>query len=357
MIFASVGTALPDHRYEQHELVEALTRFWSRTHHNPRRVAQFHRAVKVGGRNLALPLDAYEALQGFGDSNSAWIRVGLELGERAIRRALEQAGLEPTDLDAIFFTTVTGIAAPSLDALLVNKLGLRNDIRRTPMFGLGCVAGVAGVSRMADYLRAYPDHVAVLLSVELCSLTLQPGDLTVPNLIATGLFGDGAAAVIGLGADRATDAARATYTGPRVRATRSRFYPNTEHAMGWDIGDRGFRIVLDASVPSLVEQHLGDDVDRFLGEHGLDRGQIASWVCHPGGPKVLQAVQRALGLTDSALELTWRSLHDIGNLSSSSVLFVLRDTIADRRPKPGSYGMMLAMGPGFCAELALLEWP
>lgn len=377
MILASVGTALPDHRYEQAELVEALTRFWSRTHHNPRRVEQFHRAVKVGGRNLALPLHAYEALQGFGDSNSAWIRVGLELGERAVRRALAQAGLEPADLDAIFFTTVTGVAAPSLDALLVNKLGLRHDIRRTPMFGLGCVAGVAGVSRMADYLRAYPDHVAVLLSVELCSLTLQPGDLTVPNLIATGLFGDGAAAVIGLGADRApsagphepttthgatgaqgaTGADRAPSAGPRVLATRSRFYPNTEHAMGWDIGDRGFRIVLDASVPALVEQHLGDDVDRFLADHGLHRGQIASWVCHPGGPKVLYAVQSALGLTDRDLAVTWRSLHDIGNLSSSSVLFVLRDTLADHRPAPGSYGMMLAMGPGFCAELALLEWP
>lgn len=353
MHLAAVGTALPPHRYEQAELVDALTRYWAAQHHNPRRVAQFHQAVQVGGRNLALPLQDYEALRGFGDSNDAWIRVGLDVGERALRSALDQAGLAPRDLDAVFFTTVTGVAAPSLDARLVNRLGLREDIRRTPMFGLGCVAGVAGISRVADYLRAWPGHTAALLSVELCSLTLQPGDLTVPNLIATGLFGDGAAAVIGIGADRA--AARAQ--GPRVVATASRFYPDTEATMGWEVGDRGFRIVLAATVAELVERHLADDVDRFLGSQGLDRSAIGAWIAHPGGPKILHAMQAALDLPDGALDLTWRSLREIGNLSSSSVLFVLADRLGSHRPPPGTLGLMIAMGPGFCAELALLEWP
>jgi alkylresorcinol/alkylpyrone synthase len=354
MHIAAVGTALPPHRYEQAELIAAFTRLWSRQHHNPRRVEQLHQAVQVGGRNLALSIPEYEALSGFGASNAAWIRVGLDVGERAVRAALAEAGLLPSDVDAIFFTTVTGIAAPSLDARLVNRLGLRPDIKRTPMFGLGCVAGVAGVARMADYLRAFPDHVAVLLSVELCSLTLQPGDLSVPNLIATGLFGDGAAAVVGVGERRA--AALGGLAGPRVVASKSRFYPDTEGVMGWEVGDRGFGIVLAATVPDMVLRYLGDDVAAFLAEQGVPRERITSWVCHPGGPKVLTAFEAALGVTEHDLALTWRSLRDIGNLSSSSVLFVLRDTMRERRPDPGELGLMIAMGPGFCAEMALVAW-
>jgi alkylresorcinol/alkylpyrone synthase len=210
------------------------------------------------------------------------------------------------------------------------------------------------VARMADYLRAFPDHVAVLLSVELCSLTLQPGDLSVPNLIATGLFGDGAAAVVGVGERRA--AALGGLAGPRVVASKSRFYPDTEGVMGWEVGDRGFGIVLAATVPDMVLRYLGDDVAAFLAEQGVPRERITSWVCHPGGPKVLTAFEAALGVTEHDLALTWRSLRDIGNLSSSSVLFVLRDTMRERRPDPGELGLMIAMGPGFCAEMALVAW-
>jgi alkylresorcinol/alkylpyrone synthase len=350
MYIAAVGTALPPHRYEQDELIAGFTRFWGKKHHNLTRVEQLHRAVQVGGRNLALPMEAYEQLEGFGASNDAWIRVGLDVGEAAVRQALAAANLHPSAIDAIFFTTVTGIAAPSLDARLVNRLGLRPDIKRTPMFGLGCVAGAAGISRMYDYLRAWPDHVAVLLSVELCSLTLQPADLSVPNLIATGLFGDGAAAVVATGRPET-----GIPGGPRVVATKSRFYPDSEQVMGWEVGDRGFRIVLAATVPDMVSQYLRDDVDGFLAEQGLTRSDIGVWVAHPGGPKVLLAFEQALGITRRDLELTWRSLDEIGNLSSSSVLFVLRDTLGTA-PPPGTRGLMMAMGPGFCAELVLLEW-
>lgn len=357
MKIAAVGTALPPHRYEQDDLIAAFTRFWGKKHHNLRRVEQLHRAVQVGGRNLALTLEEYEGLDGFGASNEAWIRVAQDVGEAAVRDALSKAGLVPADVDAIFFTTVTGVAAPSIDARLVNRLGLRTDVKRTPMFGLGCVAGTAGVSRMHDYLAAYPEHVAVLLSVELCSLTLQPGDLSVPNLIATGLFGDGGAAVVGVGDVRAQAMGLGPgHGGPSVVATRSRFYPDSEGVMGWDVGDRGFRIVLAATVPDMVERFMADDVAGFLDEVGVAREHITSWVCHPGGPKVLKAFETSLGLTQHDLALTWRSLHEVGNLSSSSVLFVMRDTIAERRPEAGERGLMLAMGPGFCAELVLLEW-
>ena len=367
----SVGTAVPPHYYSQEELLSVLTEFWRRKHHNPARVAQFHRAVQVEGRHLALPRQEYEALSGFGQANAAFAKVGLEVGEIAIRRALGAAGLAPTDIDAIFFTTVTGLAVPSLDARLHNRLRMRTDVRRWPFFGLGCVAGAAGIARMADYLQAWPDHTALLLSVELCSLTIQPDDMSVPNLIASGLFGDGAAAVIGVGSGRAAKRAAtgAEQAGSgrqmRVRAWGSRFYPDTEHVMGWDIRDRGFGIVLDASVPQVVERFMGDDVDNFLGAHGLSRADLSFYVCHPGGPKVLDAFDKVLGLDGAALQLTRDSLRQVGNLSSASVLFVLQETMrrlearasaegaGEKKPE---LGLMMAMGPGFCSELVLLEW-
>lgn len=356
MRILSVGTALPPNSYSQAELVAALTAYWAARHHNPARVRQLHEAVQVGGRHLALPLHEYPALTGFGDSNDAWIRVGLDVGEQALRQALDKAGLRPDQLDALFTVSVTGIATPSLDARLINRMGLRSDLVRVPIFGLGCVAGAAGLSRLADWLRAWPGKTAALLSVELCSLTLQRQDLSIPNLIASGLFGDGSAAVVatGTGPDARPDSG--PHEGPEVIAWGSRFYPDTERVMGWDVGDDGFKIVLSAAVPQVVEQHLGADVDAFLGAQGLSRADIRSWVCHPGGPKVLTAFERVLDLPPEALALTRRSLREVGNLSSSSVLFVLGDTIAERRPPAGSLGLMLAMGPGFCSELVLLRW-
>ena len=199
----------------------------------------------------------------------------------------------------------------------------------------------------------------MLLSVELCSLTLQLQDLSIPNLIASGLFGDGAAAVVVAGAERELPDAPAESSGsarPRVVATRSVFYPDTEEVMGWDISERGFQIVLSADVPEMVRRHLRRDVDRFLAEHDLDRADVATWICHPGGPKVLEAMEEALELPDGALEVTWQSLREVGNLSSTSVLLALEETIASRPGPPGSPGLLLAMGPGFCSELVLLEW-
>ena len=346
---AGTGVALPPHRYEQDALIAAFQAVWGQEHHNSRRVAQLHAAVQVGGRNLALPMERYLDLD-FTAANQAFIEVGTELGAEALSAALSDAGLAPADLDAIFFTTVTGVSAPSLDARLVNRLGLRSDIKRVPMFGLGCVAGAAGLARVADYLKAYPTHTAALLSVELCSLTLQRRDLSIPNLIASGLFGDGAAAVVCRGA--AHDAAG----GPTLLASRSRFYPDTEGVMGWDIGSSGFRIILQATVPDMVDRHIGADVAEFLAPLGLQRSDITSFVLHSGGPKVLLAFESALGIERVETELTWRSLQAVGNLSSASVLFVLRDTLRERRPPAGSLGLMLAMGPGFCSELLLLRW-
>ena len=349
MRIAAVGSALPPHYYNQATLLEAFKRRWAKRHHNLDRLERLHNNVLVGGRHLALPLEEYDELTTWGKANDAWIRVAQEVGERAVRSALEKAGLAVGDVDCLITVTVTGVATPSIDARLMNRLGLPPQVKRVPIFGLGCVAGTAGIARAADYVRAYPDQVAVLLSVELCSLTLQREDLSIPNLIASGLFGDGAAAAVIVGADREE-------AGPQIVASRSVFYPDSEEVMGWDISESGFRIVLSADVPEVVRRHLRGDVDSFLGAHGLNRGDIRTWISHPGGPKVLEAMQDALELPDDALESAWRTLRELGNLSSTSVLLVLQEALESPTPEPGTFGMMVAMGPGFCSELVLLRW-
>jgi alkylresorcinol/alkylpyrone synthase len=357
---AAVGAAFPRHYYDQESLLAALRGYWEQRYFNLDRIEQLHRNVLVGGRHLALPIEEYPGLTTFGQSNSAWIRVAEEIGGEAVVDALDKAGLTVTDIDALFFVTVTGIATPSIDARLINRLGLRSDLKRLPIFGLGCVAGAAGIARAADYVRGFPDQVAVLLSVELCSLTLQRQDLSIPNLIASGLFGDGAAAAVVVGGTsaalrRAAGDSSLAALGPSRRLALDLLSP-LERVMGWDISESGFQIVLSADVPKVVEGHLRGDVDAFLGERGLTRADIASWVCHPGGPKVLEAMEQALETPPNALELTWKSLREVGNLSSTSVLLVLAATLAAERPAPGSLGMLLALGPGFCSELVLLRW-
>jgi alkylresorcinol/alkylpyrone synthase len=289
---------------------------------------RLHSKAGVDGRFLSLPIDAYPKLQSWGEANNQWIRTAQELGQCAISRAVIAAGIDVRDIGAFFFTSVTGISSPSIDALLINRMGLSPNIRRVPMFGLGCVAGAAGIARAADYVRAYPDQVALILAVELCSLTLQRDDMSMANLISSGLFGDGAAAVIVVGDDHPA-------AGPEILATRSVFYPDTEDVMGWDIGERGFRIVLSKEVPNMVYRHLAGDIDAFLADHDLKRSDIGAWVMHTGGPAILTATENALDLPDGALDASWDCLRRVGNLSSSSVLFVLEE---------------------FCSELVLLRW-
>jgi alkylresorcinol/alkylpyrone synthase len=342
---AAVSVKFPPNRYSQDEAIGALTDFAG---------PEFRRFAASSGvafRNTALPLSRYHELTGFTEANDAYVDVALNLAEQAFLAALDEAKIKPADVDIVFSTTVTGLAVPTLEARLAARVGLRQDVKRVPLFGLGCVAGAAGTARMHDYLRAFPDQVAALLAVELCSLTIQRKDNSVANLVAASLFGDGAAVVIATGADRAGAGPR----GPRVVATRSRIYPDTEEVMGWRIGSDGFRIVLSVDVATVTEKYLGDDVRMFLADYGLTPQDVSTWVCHPGGPRVIEAVENVLDLPVDALDHTRNSLRDNGNLSSVSVLDVLRANIADP-PPAGSIGLMIAMGPGFCSELVLLAW-
>ncbi len=353
MQIVSATSAFPKHYYSQEMLFAALQQYWGDRLAKPEVLRRLHKNVGVDGRFLALPIDAYPLLKSWGEANDHWIRTALELGYCSISRGLTAAGLSPRDVGALFFTSVTGIASPSIDARLINRMDFSPNVKRIPMFGLGCVAGAAGIARAADYVRAYPDQVAVLLAVELCSLTLQREDLSVANMISAGLFGDGAAAVVVAG--EKCEGMR-PFQGPKILATRSVFYPETEEMMGWDISEKGFRIVLSAEVPNLIQQRLGADVDQFLADLGRDRADVGSWVLHTGGPKVLQATASALELESGQLEASWDCLRRVGNLSSASVLVVLEDVMKNRRPAPGTFGVLAAMGPGFCSELVALEW-
>ncbi len=351
MHIPAVGRGFPPNYVDQDTLIGAFKASWEGRYHNVARIEQLHRKVLVGGRHLALPIADYHELD-FTKANDAFVRVAVDIGGEAILDALGQIGATPRDIDAIWFVSVTGIAAPSVDARLVNRLGMRSDVKRTPVFGLGCVAGAAGLARASDYVRAFPDHLAVLLSVELCSLTLQRDDLSIPNLIASGLFGDGAAAAIVSGRHAQT----ARGAAPRIVATVSAFYPDTEDVMGWKIGAAGFRIVLSAEVPEMVRRYLVHDAERFLALHGLTVADIGVWIAHPGGPKVLEVMQEVFGLPDGALQRTWDSLRALGNLSSASVLNVLADVLEAEPPPAGTWGLIIAMGPGFCSELVLVRW-
>jgi alkylresorcinol/alkylpyrone synthase len=318
----------------------------------PEVLERFFRSVGVERRYLALPAEQYADLDGLQKRNDAWLASALPLAQQVVSDALAEAEVPIEDVGALFSTTITGLAVPSLEARLMNRLPFRSSLKRIPMFGLGCLAGAAGVARAADYLRAFPEQAAILLSVELCSLTVQRDDASVANLISAGLFGDGAAAVVLVGAKHP----RAATASPRVLDSLSHFFPNTERAMGWDITDGGFKIVLGPEVPHIAREGLAGLVDTLLQGHELTRAEIGSWVVHPGGPAVIAAMCDGLGLPPEALANTRRSLAQIGNLSSASVLFLLNDFRKYVRPARQSYGIMIAMGPAFSAEAVLLQW-
>ena len=369
----AVHSAFPAYRYPQADLTQAVASLAGMDAVTDDGAGQSDRRKQrallerlygnagVDTRHTVLPLEDYGAL---GPAvNDRYIEEATALGERALRGALAESGLDAGDLDLLIVTSVTGVAVPSLDALLMPRLGLRPDVKRLPVFGLGCVAGAAGLARLHDYLLGWPGHAAALLAVELCSLSLPLSSVTTADLVASALFGDGAVALVATGRRVRAGSDRRRWAQPprvpalpRVIATRSEVYPDSGGALGWRLGPDGFRIVLTAELAEVVARRLGESVTGFLAEHGLTIDDIGTWICHPGGPKVLDAAQRALKLPADALASSRRSLALAGNMSSASVLHILELTVADNAPAAGTFGMMIGLGPGVSAELLLLQW-
>ena len=271
----------------------------------------------------------------------------IRLGREVATCSLARAGMKPTDIDMIITVSCTGVMIPSLDAYLMNDLGFRSDVKRLPITELGCAAGAAALAKASDFIRAYPDGTVLVIAVELPSLTFQRGDISQANLISTVLFGDGAAAAVITG--------RPAH-GPRIIDTNSYLFPQSLDAMGFDLKDSGFHIVLSKDVPQLIRDQIKRLVTTFLARHNLSKDNLSAFLLHPGGQKLLQYIEEELGLSRWDTQLSWDVLRDYGNLSSASVLFVLHECFNKRKLHAGDYGILAAFGPGFSSEMLLLRW-
>ena len=352
-VIVSAKTGFPKHYYPQNTLLTAAQQEWTLKRASILKpLEQFYTNVKVKGRYLSWPLERYKKPTTFEERNDAYIETALELGEQTICALLDHAQMSPQEIDQLTTISTTGIAVPALDARLMNRIPFSRGMKRLPLFGLGCLGGAAGIARTADYLQGHPDEAVILFAVELCSLTIQRDDLSMANLVASGLFGDGAAAVLMVGDDHP----RAQPGMPRVIDSQSHFFPETEHIMGWNVTNSGFKVLLSADIAQLAQSEVRPIMEAFLGKHDLTIAGIDRWLVHPGGPKVIQALEYGLDLPDEALTLSWESLAEVGNISSVSVLLILDKTMKRLQPKPGEYGVLMAMGPAFSAELVLLQW-
>jgi alkylresorcinol/alkylpyrone synthase len=336
----SVATALPPYRIGQGEVKEFARGMFSEAHGDFERLLKVFDNTNIEGRYFCVPPTWFDRARSFTEKNDLYVEHALELSEKAARRALDRAGADPEDVGAIFFVSTTGLSTPSLDSKLMFRLGLPEHTRRLPIWGLGCAAGVAGLARTADHARVYPGGLSLLVAVELCGLTFQRGDLTKANLVATSLFADGAAAaLVGSGAE-----------GPELIGSHSTTWPETEDIMGWDLVETGFKVKLSRSIPTLVRRRMSEDLLRACASVGISPGDIEHYLIHPGGTRVLDALEEVLGLEPGGLVLPREVLRECGNMSSVTVMFVLERFLHGREFVTGEHGVLSALGPGFSAE-------
>ena len=343
---AAVATAEPEYRLRQCEAREMARAFFAPTIRNVDRYLDVFANAEIETRALAVPPEWFARPHGWGECNDRWIAAACQRGAEAARRCLGSAGLRPGDIDHVFFVSTTGLAAPSVDARIMLELGMCPHTRRTPIWGLGCAGGAVGLTRAADHARAYPHERALLICVELCSLTFQFDDRSIRNLVASSLFADGAAAVLVEG--DALDGA-----GPAIVGSESTLFPDSIDLMGWDIGDGGMRVVFGAGIPRVVTDHFRPLAEDFLGRYQLALDRIDHHVYHPGGAKVLRAYETAGDLPPEALDHSRAVLRGSGNMSSVTVLHVL-DRFLERGIAPDEHGLLTVFGPGFSSEMVLL---
>jgi alkylresorcinol/alkylpyrone synthase len=302
---------------------------------------------KVDRRYSIFPVDYLIEPRPLAQTTREYREHGILLARRVAQDALDRAGMTPEDVDLIVTVSCTGVMIPSVDAYLAHQMGFRPNVRRLPITELGCAAGAAGLSRAWEYVLAYPGSTVLLIATELPTLTFQRKDFSQANLISAVLFGDGAAATVITGRESA---------GPAILASESYLFPDSLEAMGFDLRDTGFHIVLAKEVPQLIRDRIGGLVDDFLARHALTRKQMKAWLLHPGGQKLLAYMEQELGICRCQVQPSWDVLRDYGNLSSASVLFVLKEWLERQQMNSGDRGLLAAFGPGFSAEMLLLQW-
>ncbi len=342
----SLATAVPPIDFPQGEVTRRAAKLFGVRSEAYAWLAPIYENAAIDTRHSCKPFDWFLEDHSFGERNDAFIEHATALLAEAAGAALEQAGLQAADIDAIVTVCTTGVATPSLDARLMQQMGFRTDVERTPVFGLGCAGGVIGLARAAQLARAKPASRVLLLVVELCALTFRHRDRSKSALIATALFGDGAAAAVV--SCRPEDAAGAPRLGPAGEHT----WPETLDVMGWDVDGDGLKVVLSRDIPTLVREELRPVVDAFLAKHGGDLNDIAGFVCHPGGAKVMDAIEDCFGLQRGDLRHTRAVLREHGNMSAATVLFVLRRALDHGARGPQ---LLTTMGPGFTAGLMVVE--
>jgi alkylresorcinol/alkylpyrone synthase len=346
-VIAATSTAVPPHLLTRDDVKTYIRKVFDLDDRRLDALMTIIDNARVETRRAILPVDDIVKCRPLAQKSAEYGEHAVILGRRAAEDCLARAGLETTDIDMIITVSCTGFMIPSLDAHLINLMGFRSDVRRLPITELGCAAGAMALTRAAEFIRAFPDKTVLIVSVELATLTFQRGDLSQANLISTVLFGDGAAAAVVTGRPTA---------GARIVDSRTYTFPNSLDAMGFDLRDSGFHIILSKDVPQMIRERIRGLVNSFLGDHNLTLDKIAAFVLHPGGQKLLAYIEEQLGLCRCHTQLSWDVLARYGNLSSATILFILHEWLTKKSMNVGDYGLAAAFGPGFSAEMLLLQW-
>ena len=345
----AVSTAVPPFRFEQQDLRELARLHFSLRIPEIERLISVFDHVQVERRFFSVPLQWFGEEHTFAQKNREYVRWAERLSLQAIEGCLQKAELEPNDIDRLVFVSNTGMATPSVDARLVNRLGLDEHVKRIPIFGLGCAGGAVGLSLCHELARGYPSQRILLVCVELSSLTFQRNDFSKSNLVASSLFADGAAAVLVCGDSCPEE-------GIEIADTQSTLWPDTLEVMGWEFSELGLNVVFSRRIPEIVRNRIHGNLQPFLKRNGIDLQDFAHYVVHPGGAKILDAFQRALKLAPNALRHSRCVLRNFGNLSAPTVLFILDHLVREGSAQKGDCGLLAAFGPGFSSELVLLRW-
>ncbi|MDP9146837.1 MAG: type III polyketide synthase [Acidobacteriota bacterium] len=344
---AATATALPPHTITRNDVKYYMGRVFDIPERKLEAMMSIVDNARVHNRHAIFPIEYTVEPRALSKTNQEYMEHAIKLGQEAAEKCLERAGLKPTDIDLIITVSCTGFMIPSLDAHLIHLMGFRSNIRRMPFTELGCAAGAMSLARAADFLKVKPDGNVLIIAVELPSLTFQRKDISQANLISSILFGDGAAAVVVSGKP---------VRGPRILFSETYTFPDSLGAMGFDLRDSGFHILLAKDVPEMIGEKIAGLVDGFLERCGKKREDIKGWILHPGGARLLGNVETKLGLNSTDTQPSWDVLANVGNLSSATILFILQEWLEKRPLKAGEYAVLAAFGPGFSAEFLLLQW-